>query len=469
MTPRVRSLVGCTAIVLTLLSAGVGTALAGFSGTDVFIPSVGRRSGASGSNWYTTVWVYNPNTATVNVQFSFLERDRINLTPLIFNDSIPPGDTRRYENAIATMFAVEKFGALRVVSSQRVVVNSRVYSQSLDELPRDSIGQFFAGVPASFAIGAGEKTELLGVYQTSPKADSEFRYNFGFVETTGNSATVRVTAREETGTVIAAKDYPMRQFEARQFTLDDLLPGADAENLFLEVEVMAGLGKIVAFGSGLANRSNDPSTFEMSFRDELLLSGQALTAVAHDGSFTGSGTSMLPLGLADSGVASRHLADDSVTGDKIAQGQVVRGINSITDDVTLAAGENIAITPSGGTLTIAATGSASSPSGCTQCDADHIFRVNVEFGSRLLTAFTVPAGKTRYITSLRLLVDCDAGGTARVGVGNTQALYLRHIWPTWDSGGGAPIVIRGGESFNLKLESVDEYCGANMSIFGFEY
>ena len=51
---------------------------------------------------------------------------------------------------------------------------------------RDSVGQFFAAIPASFAIGSGQSTTMLGVYQTSPQADSQFRYNFGFVETFGS-------------------------------------------------------------------------------------------------------------------------------------------------------------------------------------------------------------------------------------------------------------------------------------------
>jgi len=62
--------------------------------------------------------------------------------------------------------------------------------------------------------------------------------------------------------------------------------------------------------------------------------------------------------LADGTVATADLADNAVTGAKVASGQVVKSVNSLTDAVTLAAGSNLTITPSGNTLTIAATGAA---------------------------------------------------------------------------------------------------------------
>src|ERR1051326_9127967 len=56
--------------------------------------------------------------------------------------------------------------------------------------------------------------------------------------------------------------------------------------------------------------------------------------------------------LADGAVTTVKLASQSVTVDKIASGAVVKSLNSLTDNVTLAAGNNIAITKNGNTLTI---------------------------------------------------------------------------------------------------------------------
>ena len=60
--------------------------------------------------------------------------------------------------------------------------------------------------------------------------------------------------------------------------------------------------------------------------------------------------------LSADAVDGSKIADGSVTGADVANGSVVRSVNSVTDNVTLAEGANIAITPSGNTLTISAPG-----------------------------------------------------------------------------------------------------------------
>ncbi len=62
-------------------------------------------------------------------------------------------------------------------------------------------------------------------------------------------------------------------------------------------------------------------------------------------------------------IPTANIADSAVTGAKIAGGQVVKNVNGLTDNVTLVAGSNISITPSGNTLTIASTGGSSGVGG----------------------------------------------------------------------------------------------------------
>ena len=114
-------------IAIVVMSVALPS-LASFPGTEVFLPSIGRGPGAAGSQWDTCVWVHNPGTAPADVQFRLLLRNQPNPAAQVFNDTIPPGDTRRYDNAVEAMFGEPAFGALRVTSSQKVLVGSRIYS-----------------------------------------------------------------------------------------------------------------------------------------------------------------------------------------------------------------------------------------------------------------------------------------------------------------------------------------------------
>jgi trimeric autotransporter adhesin len=94
------------------------------------------------------------------------------------------------------------------------------------------------------------------------------------------------------------------------------------------------------------------------FPDGTVQTTAALATVFHDASLTGTGTAASPLGIAPGGVGTSQLANNAVTALKIASGQVVKSFNGLFDNVTLQAGSNITITPSGNTLTIAAPGGA---------------------------------------------------------------------------------------------------------------
>jgi hypothetical protein len=313
--------------VLVFCGVLAAPALAGFAGTDVFLPSVGRGPGNAGSFWYTTAWVYNPNADPVQLQVFLLERGDTNASPKVYTDTIPAGDTKRYTDAVYTLFGVEKNGALRFVSSARVIVNGRIYSQPSGGQEKDTVGQFFAAIPASFAIGLHQQTQLLGLYQTTPFTDSQYRYNFGFVETTGNAVTARVTVLDENGATVTSKDYPVGAFGALQYSAKNELSTLTTTNARLQVEVVSGSGKVVAFGSGLANVSNDPSTFEMAFRDELLAENASggRTEVSHDASLTGAGTAAAPLGIAEDGVTAQMVGDNAISARTLADSSVTVG------------------------------------------------------------------------------------------------------------------------------------------------
>ena len=307
-----------TVLSTTLLALLAGApALAGFAGTDVFLPMAGRQAGVYPSNWYTTVWIHNPGAAGATARLYFLARNTANPAPPWVDVAVAAGDTEKLENVIEEYFHLEGFGALRVVCpAQKLIVTSRVFSQGAGAGEADSVGQDFAGVPAAFAIGAGERAQILGTYQTLPAADSELRYNFGFVETTGHAVTVRVSVYDDNGALLDAKELQVREWSQRQGAFKDWFPDVSTENARLDVEVVSGSGRVIAYGSGIANGSQDPTTFEMSYADTLL----GIAGVAHDATLVGDGTVGSLLGIKPSAVAGQVLVSVPIAGSTSGEG-----------------------------------------------------------------------------------------------------------------------------------------------------
>jgi hypothetical protein len=81
-----------------------------------------------------------------------------------------------------------------------------------------------------------------------------------------------------------------------------------------------------------------------------------LSSVAYGFRSINADTSDIAMGVADTSIATSKLKNSAVTSAKIAPAQVVKSINTLKDSVTLLAGANVSITPSGNTLTIAASG-----------------------------------------------------------------------------------------------------------------
>ena len=277
-------------LLASLLAAPL---LAGFAGTDVFLPMVGRQAGVGTSNWYTTVWIHNPGNAAATATVSFLERGISNPTPPSVDSSSPPATPRCSRTSSTRYFHDQVFGAIRVTCpTQRLVVTSRVYSQAVGTAEKDSMGQDFAGVPASFAIGQGEKTQILGAWlsparrrlrvplQLRLRRDHRPHRHRALPVLDGNGA--ELGSRTSGAALLAAP-----------VGLQGPLPRLPTDNFRLEAEVVSGTGKVIVYGSAIANASQDPTTFEMEYPARVLAENAApqITAVIAGDGLSGGGTS----------------------------------------------------------------------------------------------------------------------------------------------------------------------------------
>ena len=109
-------------IVVVLAAVGCGLVFtvhceAAFSGSELFLPSVGKGPGAAGSQWTTTMWIHNPGPDPANIQIMLLLRGQANPSPDVSFETVQPGETVRYEDAVGVLFGGSAFGALRIVSA----------------------------------------------------------------------------------------------------------------------------------------------------------------------------------------------------------------------------------------------------------------------------------------------------------------------------------------------------------------
>ena len=306
--------VGALAVAVAALFSSA-PALAGFAGTDLFIPFVGRGPGVYPSNWFTTVWIYNPSGSTVSVDIYFLERNKNNVTtaPPMITVSIAAGETKMIENIVEDEFDKQAYGALRIQCSEKVIATSRTFSKETAGSPlNQSFGQDFAAVPASFAIGLSQSTEILGGYQTVPDGTSEARFNIGCVETTGASATVKWSARDALGVSQGTYNKNVPPLAQVQGAFKDYFPTVSLTNSRLSAEVISGSGSVICYGSMITNDKvlpkpvQDPTTFEMQYPDSALTTPH-LTGLFHGTVWSTDGLVVeggIELEISDLGVVS---------------------------------------------------------------------------------------------------------------------------------------------------------------------
>lgn len=286
--PRYLAVAGLTSLLGMRLQAG-------FAGADVFIPAVARADGQAGARFYSTLWVTNLSDTTADVTLELLLQGRPNPTPEARREAIAPGATRRIDDVVGGYFGYSSAGAaIRIRSDRPVFASSRTYSQPIGTDLKDAVGLFFTAIPSSFAIALGETSSLQGISNGPPES---YRYNFGLVETTGQAATVAVTARDEYGTPIGSPvQYSLGGFEARQVNAFAGFPvPVSTRNGRLDITVTNGLGRVISYGTLVAGTpenpgSNDSIGFEMGFRNLLAGGVQSVNGLTGAVNIRGSAT-----------------------------------------------------------------------------------------------------------------------------------------------------------------------------------
>lgn len=231
---------------LSLLIAA-SPALALNPGNDVLVPAAVRIA-----NWVTDLYVMNPGNTTVSVEVFWLVRDSDNTAPASITFNLLPGETEILDDVILNDFLLDEgAGAFRVVATDVVVVNSRIFAVE----GSDTLGQGFEGVPVWAATAAGLSTSAVGL-----TVNSDFRSNI-YALSGADGATVNLELVDPSGARIGnLRTLDLRTYEPYLRNINDVMNTGDFANGTLLITVSSGSAVVGA--SKVDNGSGDPTTLE---------------------------------------------------------------------------------------------------------------------------------------------------------------------------------------------------------------
>jgi hypothetical protein len=226
-----------------------------------YIPGIADLDTPSNA-WRTDLRIYNGGLAQTYVVATFLPAEGIDRMTTGF--AINPGEVKAFNGVVSSLFGLHNTGgALRIFTSLPQTTSLVVTARTYDAKGGGTRGQFIPGAgtlaggivagPPVARLG-GPPVELLHVEQSE-----RYRTNFGFAETNGQPATVRIDVtvadgRHATATVdLAASEYRQYNGLLHEMGLDN------ATNARLEARVISGLGKVTTYASVIDNQTQDPT------------------------------------------------------------------------------------------------------------------------------------------------------------------------------------------------------------------
>jgi hypothetical protein len=232
---------GVSAILFTLAAA---SAAALSPGTDVLIPAAARTG-----PWVTDLYLLNLGEGETEVELQWLVRGQSNPDPLVSELSLAPGETRVLADLVFADFGLYRSeGAIRIVATDRVVANCRIYARDGDA----TFGQGFEGVPAEAATPAGATTHIVGL-----ATDGGFRSNI-YALAGANGATIELSLRHPSGQEAASAELELAAWEPYLEPASRVFDAGPLDDAMVEVRVASGWAVVGA--SKIDELSTDPTT-----------------------------------------------------------------------------------------------------------------------------------------------------------------------------------------------------------------
>ena len=204
--------------------------------------------------WVSDLRIFNAGAAATPATLTFYPQN--NGTPVSKEITLDPGEIEVLNNVVATLFEQPKGagGAIAITTpaNTQLSATARTYNQTAN----GTYGQFIPGVTVAESAGAADRALQLLQLETS----SRFRTNIGVTETSGNPVTVEIVAIQPDSIVTPVITRDLAAGEFWQIPLSSFFePGAAVYNARVTVKVIAGTGRVTAYGSAIDAITQDPT------------------------------------------------------------------------------------------------------------------------------------------------------------------------------------------------------------------
>lgn len=227
---------------------------AGAARTQLVIPAVAHTAGANNSAWRSDVRLFNTGAGHGDdngsggdavVTLSFYAAGVANGTPQTKVMSLGPQQILALDDVLASTFTGTS-GALRIESSQPLLVTSRTYNQSAG----GTFGQDIPGISLDDALTGGTVERFSGL------SNHGYRTNLGFFNAGGTAADLTLELRGNDG--VPAGKRTLHLDANTMMQINDLFGylGATADSGSLTLSATGG--SVLSYASVIDNASGDP-------------------------------------------------------------------------------------------------------------------------------------------------------------------------------------------------------------------
>lgn len=219
--------------------------------TTSVVPAVARIDGVGDTVWVSDVTFANPHTMSVDIELTYLPRDRDNTEAPTLEFTVGPGQSMTLEDVVQGTFETNGSGALLVQAQRPLAVVSRTFNNT----PDGTFGQFIAGFDDRGAIHEGQIGHLLMLEESE-----SFRSNLGLVNLGPSQVMVEVVFVDPSGSDLGTLSYtlpPLGVVQRNRILRE--LTDLDVSGFRAEVRVLTPEGRVMAYGSVVDNISGDPT------------------------------------------------------------------------------------------------------------------------------------------------------------------------------------------------------------------